>query len=261
MWKGYDGTHRYFDVGEYTTEDQSFFEIGAQVLTYRGAFCDGIVLSLKRILNCKVKYNNGKEEEVREEHIKGFIEVGSIAQVRAANLSIDLKATIQEIKDYSEYIIEFPCNSTYPLKRHHIELRKEIDFRSSSKLHCKSAYVMDIGKVVSVADVSRNYEFPALIVFPTILPKLRVNVRHQYLLKSFHDSRLYVQSKSNVSEFVYKKLTQSDYVQDANENARKYLETDELPTDWSPKELLHRFHTGDGDEFDEIENELMDLLL
>lgn len=55
------------------------------------------------------------------------------------------------------------------------------------------AYILDIGRVVSVESTekkrSKDNWFPGLVVIPSAQPTVRINVKDEYLIRSFKDGR------------------------------------------------------------------------
>lgn len=54
-------------------------------------------------------------------------------------------------------------------------------------------YVLDIGRVVSVesSDKKKNKDnwFPGLVVIPSAQPTVRINIKEEFLVRSFKDGR------------------------------------------------------------------------
>jgi Ras-related protein Rab-1A len=106
-------------------------------------------------------------------------------------------------------------------------------------------YSTDIGRVVSVeaTDKKRGKDnwFPGLVVIPSAQPTVRINVKDEYLVRSFKDGRYYTVPKKEVSEFnreVGEKV-ESSVLSEAVHKALKYLDNNELPVHWERNSLFN----------------------
>ncbi|XP_018568541.1 AT-rich interactive domain-containing protein 4B isoform X2 [Anoplophora glabripennis] len=105
------------------------------------------------------------------------------------------------------------------------------------------AYILDIGRVVSVESTEKKRTkdnwFPGLVVIPSAQPTVRINVKDEYLIRSFKDGRYYTVPKKEVSEFNREigEKVDSSVLAEAVQKALKYLDNNELPVHWE-KSLL-----------------------
>lgn len=99
-------------------------------------------------------------------------------------------------------------------------------------------YSGDIGKVVCVEasdkKKSRDNWFPGLVVVPSAQPTVRINVREEFLVRSFKDGRYYTVPKKEVLEFSREmgNRIENAALAEAMEKALKFLDHDELPAHW-----------------------------
>lgn len=70
------------------------------------------------------------------------------------------------------------------------ESEEEIEEENEPDLE---GYVLDIGRVVSVeaSDKKKNKDnwFPGLVVIPSAQPTVRINIKEEFLVRSFKDGR------------------------------------------------------------------------
>ncbi|XP_017784229.1 PREDICTED: AT-rich interactive domain-containing protein 4B [Nicrophorus vespilloides] len=116
-------------------------------------------------------------------------------------------------------------------------------------------YSVDTGKVVSVeaGDKKRNKDnwFPGLIVMPSAQPTVRINMKDEFLIRSFKDGRYYTVPKKEVNEFKREmgSRVESSTLAEAVDKAIKFLDNDELPAHWEKNSLFNlQSHFSDGDE-------------
>ncbi|XP_008196325.2 AT-rich interactive domain-containing protein 4B isoform X1 [Tribolium castaneum] len=106
-------------------------------------------------------------------------------------------------------------------------------------------YSNDIGRVVSVeaTDKKRGKDnwFPGLVVIPSAQPTVRINVKDEYLVRSFKDGRYYTVPKKEVSEFNREmgEKVESSVLAEAVGKALKYLDHNELPVHWERNSLFN----------------------
>ncbi|XP_063918566.1 AT-rich interactive domain-containing protein 4B-like isoform X2 [Zophobas morio] len=106
-------------------------------------------------------------------------------------------------------------------------------------------YSIDIGRVVSVeaTDKKRGKDnwFPGLVVIPSAQPTVRINVKDEYLVRSFKDGRYYTVPKKEVSEFSRElgEKVESSVLAEAVNKALKYLDNNELPVHWERNSLFN----------------------
>lgn len=99
-------------------------------------------------------------------------------------------------------------------------------------------YSSDIGKVVCVeaGDKKKTKDnwFPGLVVVPSAQPTVRINVREEFLIRSFKDGRYYTVPKKEILEFSREmgNRIENQALADAMDKALKYLDRDELPPHW-----------------------------
>nr|XP_022912898.1 AT-rich interactive domain-containing protein 4B isoform X1 [Onthophagus taurus] len=106
-------------------------------------------------------------------------------------------------------------------------------------------YTADIGRVVSVesSEKKRNKDnwFPGLIVMPSAQPTVKINMKDEFLVRSFKDGRYYTVPKKEVTEFT-KELgakVENSILAEAVEKALKYLNEDSLPDHWEKSILFN----------------------
>ncbi|XP_074035851.1 uncharacterized protein [Leptinotarsa decemlineata] len=107
------------------------------------------------------------------------------------------------------------------------------------------AYLQDIKRVVSVeaSDKKRGKDnwFPGLVVIPSAQPTVRINMKDEYLIRSFKDGRYYTVPKKEVSEFnrqIAEKV-ESSVLAEAIQKALRFLDHNELPPHWEKSSLFH----------------------
>ncbi|CAH1126604.1 unnamed protein product [Ceutorhynchus assimilis] len=117
-------------------------------------------------------------------------------------------------------------------------------------------YTQDIGRVVSVetGENKRGKEkwFPGLIVIPSAQPTVKINIKDEFLIRSFRDDRYYTVPKKEVNEF-NRDLTEkidSAGLAEAIQKANKFLDNNELPLHWEKSSLFH--NTADSDSEDNV---------
>lgn len=117
-------------------------------------------------------------------------------------------------------------------------------------------YQPDIGRVVSVESTekkrSKENWFPGLIVVPTAQPSGRINIKDEFLIRSFKDGRYYTVPKKETSEFtkdMFQKV-ESPSMAEAVERAVKYLDTGEMPVYWEKSLLFSNTPTVESDSED-----------
>ncbi|KAJ8929936.1 hypothetical protein NQ314_017328, partial [Rhamnusium bicolor] len=116
------------------------------------------------------------------------------------------------------------------------------------------AYMVDIGRVVSVETTekkrSKDNWFPGLVVIPSAQPTVRINVKDEYLIRSFKDGRYYTVPKKEVSEFsreIGEKVENSGLAEAVNK-ALKFLDNDELPCTLGEKFVIQLAIYGNSDD-------------
>ncbi|KAF5308168.1 hypothetical protein FQR65_LT06348 [Abscondita terminalis] len=106
-------------------------------------------------------------------------------------------------------------------------------------------YTMEVGRVVCVeaSDKKRNKDnwFPGLVVMPSAQPTVRINVKDEFLVRSFKDGRYYTVPQKEVTEFSRDMVSkiESTMLSEAVEKVMKYLDSDELPIHWERNLLFH----------------------
>ncbi|KAF7277893.1 hypothetical protein GWI33_009146 [Rhynchophorus ferrugineus] len=106
-------------------------------------------------------------------------------------------------------------------------------------------YTQDIGRVVSIETVEnkRGKEkwFPGLIVIPSAQPTVKINVKDEFLIRSFRDDRYYTVPKKEVNEFNREQAEKVDSagLQEAIQKAIKFLDNNELPLHWEKSSLFN----------------------
>ncbi|KAK5647626.1 hypothetical protein RI129_002518 [Pyrocoelia pectoralis] len=106
-------------------------------------------------------------------------------------------------------------------------------------------YTMEVGRVVCVeaSDKKRNKDnwFPGLVVMPSAQPTVRINVKDEFLVRSFKDGRYYTVPQKEVSEFSRDMASkiESTMLVEAVEKVMRYLDNDELPVHWERSLLFH----------------------
>ncbi|KAF5303613.1 hypothetical protein FQA39_LY09860 [Lamprigera yunnana] len=106
-------------------------------------------------------------------------------------------------------------------------------------------YTMEVGRVVCVeaSDKKRNKDnwFPGLVVMPSAQPTVRINVKDEFLVRSFKDGRYYTVPQKEVTEFSRDMVSkiESTMLADAVEKVMRYLDNDELPVHWERSLLFH----------------------
>lgn len=120
-------------------------------------------------------------------------------------------------------------------------------------------YTQDIGRVVSVetGESKRGKEkwFPGLIVIPSAQPTVKINIKDEFLIRSFRDDRYYTVPKKEVSEF-HRDSTEkidSSGLLEAIQKANKYLSSNDLPLHWEKSSLFNV--AGDSDSDDNVSDE------
>uniref|UniRef100_A0AAR5PEB9 ARID domain-containing protein n=1 Tax=Dendroctonus ponderosae TaxID=77166 RepID=A0AAR5PEB9_DENPD len=115
-------------------------------------------------------------------------------------------------------------------------------------------YTQDIGRVVSVetGETKRGKEkwFPGLIVIPSAQPTVKINVKDEFLIRSFRDDRYYTVPKKEVSEF-NKELSErieSSGLAEAIQKANKFLNGNDLPLHWEKSSLFNLSVDSDSDD-------------
>ncbi|KAL1501119.1 hypothetical protein ABEB36_006504 [Hypothenemus hampei] len=115
-------------------------------------------------------------------------------------------------------------------------------------------YTQDIGRVVSVetGESKRGKEkwFPGLIVIPSAQPTVKINIKDEFLIRSFRDDRYYTVPKKEVSEFnkdLNEKI-ESTGLAEAIQKANKFLDNNELPLHWEKSSLFSAGGESDSDD-------------
>ncbi|XP_056643413.1 AT-rich interactive domain-containing protein 4B isoform X1 [Diorhabda sublineata] len=107
------------------------------------------------------------------------------------------------------------------------------------------AYMLDIKRVVSVETTekkrSRDSWFPGLVVIPSAQPTVRINMKDEYLIRSFKDGRYYTVPKKEVSDFNRElaEKVDSPVLVEAINKAIQFLDHNELPPHWEKSSLFH----------------------
>ncbi|XP_030762645.1 AT-rich interactive domain-containing protein 4A-like isoform X2 [Sitophilus oryzae] len=115
-------------------------------------------------------------------------------------------------------------------------------------------YTQDIGRVVSVetGENKRGREkwFPGLIVIPSAQPTVKINVKDEFLIRSFRDDRYYTVPKKEVNEFSREQAERAESagLQEAIQKAIKFLDHNELPLHWEKSSLFNL--SADSDSYD-----------
>uniref|UniRef100_A0A1B6HE02 ARID domain-containing protein n=1 Tax=Homalodisca liturata TaxID=320908 RepID=A0A1B6HE02_9HEMI len=101
----------------------------------------------------------------------------------------------------------------------------------------------DIGKVVCVEISEKKKQkdnwFPGLVVAPTAQDTVKINVKEDYLVRSFKDGRYYTVPKKEATPFTREigQKVDNNTLRAAVEKALLFLDRDELPPHWD-RELL-----------------------
>ncbi|KAG5900579.1 AT-rich interactive domain-containing protein 4B [Gonioctena quinquepunctata] len=107
------------------------------------------------------------------------------------------------------------------------------------------AYLLDIKRVVSVeaSDKKRSKDnwFPGLVVIPSAQPTVRINMKDEYLIRSFKDGRYYTVPKKEVSVFSREIAgkVESSILAEAIQKALRFLDHNDLPPHWEKSSLFH----------------------
>lgn len=107
------------------------------------------------------------------------------------------------------------------------------------------AYMLDIKRVVSVETTekkrSRDSWFPGLVVIPSAQPTVRINMKDEYLIRSFKDGRYYTVPKKEVNDFNRQlaEKVDSPVLVEAINKATQFLDHNELPPHWEKSSLFH----------------------
>lgn len=104
-------------------------------------------------------------------------------------------------------------------------------------------YSADIGRVVVIEGSDkkriRDNWFPGLIVIPSAQPTVRINVKDEFLVRSFRDGRYYTVPKKEIMEFKRESKADMSCLKEAIEKALKYMDQDELPPYWERNSLFN----------------------
>ncbi|XP_050308409.1 AT-rich interactive domain-containing protein 4B isoform X2 [Anthonomus grandis grandis] len=122
-------------------------------------------------------------------------------------------------------------------------------------------YAPDIGRVVSVetGETKRGKEkwFPGLIVIPSAQPTVKINVKEEFLIRSFRDDRYYTVPKKEVNEYNRDSPEKIDSsgLAEAVQKANKFLDNNELPLHWEKRSLFNITTDTDSDDDNGSETE------
>lgn len=99
-----------------------------------------------------------------------------------------------------------------------------------------------------------------MVVVPSAQPTVRINVREEFLVRSFKDGRYYTVPKKEILQFSREigNRIENQALADAMEKALKYLDNDELPAHWERAPLfdLHMTESdSDGNYSDSSDDE------
>ncbi|XP_060528057.1 AT-rich interactive domain-containing protein 4B-like isoform X2 [Cylas formicarius] len=106
-------------------------------------------------------------------------------------------------------------------------------------------YSHDIGKVVSIetSEKKRGKDswFPGVVVVPSPQLTVRVNIKDEYLIRSFKDGRYYTVPKKEVSEFNREvaQKAENPALMEAVQKAIRFLDYNDLPLHWDKTSLFN----------------------
>ncbi|CAH0550530.1 unnamed protein product [Brassicogethes aeneus] len=252
-------------------DDPPYLAVGTAVSAkYKGAFCEAKVHKLVRCVKCKVTFKTGLGTvTVTDNDIKGTLRVGQVVQVKhPVNAKDYVEATITKMQDCSQYTVVFDDGDITTLRRTALCLKSGRHFNESSRRGRRNrqlkedssegepeeenepdleGYSIDIGRVrmYEQTDKKRIKDswFPGLVVIPSSTSTTgKINVKEEYLIRSFKDGRYYTVPKKETRDFNGEseiKHDSSAILTEAVNKALKYLDHNELPVHWERSSLFN----------------------
>jgi RBB1NT (NUC162) domain/ARID/BRIGHT DNA binding domain len=246
-------------------------------------------------IKVKIAYKKGGNGSVSDDLILGEIRVGNVVEIKDPDKKENVEATITKIQDCSQYTVVFDDGDIATLRRSALCRQSGKHFNACDTLDqlplthpehrgggkrskAQDEYESDdeeyaIGKVVCVENTdtkkknAKESYFPALIVAPKAQESVKINVKTDYLVRSFKDGRYYTVPKKEVTELTNETASKSDNA--AVTAAREFLDKNVLPTHWDREVLIDSASlseqelsdTSDDDEPNEIKDRFIAQLL